>query len=365
MIMGHGVTSAGNFVTLVSLWLGIGALSAAGVAVLERWAQRRSILDIPNARSSHRRPTPRGGGLAIILSIGIGWFVLEAWVVPGALHWALVVGLAVIALVSWIDDMRGVSTGFRFFTHTLAAVIVIWTGGYWSELLVPGVGRIHLDLGGAILSILWIVGLTNAFNFMDGIDGIAGVQGVAAGVGWALIGAWLEWIWLLATGGLIAASALAFLYFNWSPARIFMGDVGSASLGFLFAALPFFVEGGTSSNVVFRLPLAAALLLWPSVFDTIYTFLRRLIKRENVFAAHRSHLYQRLVIAGWSHQTVSFLYSALACSGFVGAIVWLRGTEWLTSVTFVGVVTLALILVATVHTAERLSKESEHNSATV
>ena len=170
-------------------------------------------------------------------------------------------------------------------------------------------------LVGGIITFLWIVGLTNAYNFMDGIDGIAGGQAVVAGLGWATIG-WLNNVPLVfALGLFICASSLGFLGHNWPPAHIFMGDVGSAFLGYTFAILPLLHNNAT-------MPLVGLLLVWPFVFDTVFTFVRRLLKGENVFSAHRSHLYQRLVIAGYSHQRVALTYIGLAAVGGVLAIAW-------------------------------------------
>jgi UDP-N-acetylmuramyl pentapeptide phosphotransferase/UDP-N-acetylglucosamine-1-phosphate transferase len=187
-------------------------------------------------------------------------------------------------------------------------------------MALPLLGPLALGWFGLIMTFVWIVGLTNAYNFMDGIDGIAGGQAVVAGLGWTLLG-WLDHQPLVAALGLLlAASSLGFLGHNWPPARIFMGDVGSAFLGFTLAVLPVVAAQHNP-----RLAWAGVLLVWPFVFDAAFTFLRRLRKRENVFAAHRSHLYQRLVIAGYSHRFVTLLYIGLALAGAVLALLWYSG----------------------------------------
>jgi UDP-N-acetylmuramyl pentapeptide phosphotransferase/UDP-N-acetylglucosamine-1-phosphate transferase len=172
---------------------------------------------------------------------------------------------------------------------------------------------------------LWFVGLVNVYNFMDGIDGIAGLQAVVAGVAWAIIGTVLSLPLVQLTGAVIASAALGFLTLNWHPAKIFMGDAGSTVLGFLFATLPFLatVEGGERLGArgerleLTRSLIIGAILVWPFLADGIFTFLRRLKNRENVLQAHRSHLYQRLVIAGHSHTRVTVTYGCLA---FLGAV---------------------------------------------
>jgi UDP-N-acetylmuramyl pentapeptide phosphotransferase/UDP-N-acetylglucosamine-1-phosphate transferase len=159
--------------------------------------------------------------------------------------------------------------------------------------------------------------LLNAYNFMDGIDGIAGGQGAVAGVGWAITG-WLAGIpAVLVLGMLLAGSCAGFLRHNWSPARIFMGDVGSTFLGFSFAALPLM-----AGRIDRSLMAVGILLLWPFLFDAVFTFLRRLLNREKVWKPHRSHLYQRLTGAGSSHSVISRLYIGLAGCGMLVAFWW-------------------------------------------
>jgi UDP-N-acetylmuramyl pentapeptide phosphotransferase/UDP-N-acetylglucosamine-1-phosphate transferase len=307
---------------ILGFGLAAAILSYLGVAALRRWAERRQILDIPNERSSHTQPTPRGGGLAIVLVVLVGWLVAlslsrGSWERTDLIY---IVGAVFIATVSWFDDLRSLSNRVRFGTHMLAAILAIWAFGYWTEITVPIIGLLRLGLLGLPITFLWIVGLTNAYNFMDGIDGIAGGQAVVAGLGWAVLG-WLTAQPLVATlGALLAAASLGFLGHNWPPARIFMGDVGSAFLGYTFAVLA--VAAAQRDP---RLSLAGLLLVWPFVFDASFTFIRRAMRRENVFAAHRSHLYQRLVILGYSHGRVTLLYTGLAAFGGVLAIAWVLG----------------------------------------
>jgi UDP-N-acetylmuramyl pentapeptide phosphotransferase/UDP-N-acetylglucosamine-1-phosphate transferase len=304
------------------------ALSYLGVAGLRRWAEQGPMLDIPNNRSSHLRPTPRGGGLAIaVVTLG-GWLALgvtrrvELW--PALL--AYPIGAALIAGVSWIDDLRSLSNRVRFATHSLAAMLAIWSYGYWHTVRLPLVGDLGLGLFGPLLSFFWIVSLTNAYNFMDGIDGIAGSQAVVAGLGWAMLGWIAEQPMVGALGLLVASSSLGFLGHNWPPARIFMGDVGSAFLGYTLAVLPFVFGALPHTRGEWtELPIASILLVWPFVFDTTFTLLRRLSRGENVFAAHRSHLYQRLNIIGYGHRFVTLIYIGLAIIGAILALCWSLG----------------------------------------
>jgi UDP-N-acetylmuramyl pentapeptide phosphotransferase/UDP-N-acetylglucosamine-1-phosphate transferase len=299
---------------------------------IRHWTERRKILDVPNVRSSHIRPTPRGGGLAIAV-ISIAGFAVY-WVFRPVRPWPVmagyIIGASSVAVISWLDDLRSLSTLARFTAHTAAATLLILGCGAWDVVAIPFVGDVSLAWLGVALTLIWIVGLTNAYNFMDGIDGIAAAQAVVAGVGWLILGGFSGQPVVGVLGLLVAASSLGFLPHNRPPARIFMGDVGSAFLGYSFAFLAV-----VAAQADPRLCLAGVLLIWPFVFDTAITFLRRLRKRENVFAAHRSHLYQRLVIAGWTHGRVTLLYAGLALLGLVLAVLFAARAalgDWLAAV---------------------------------
>jgi UDP-N-acetylmuramyl pentapeptide phosphotransferase/UDP-N-acetylglucosamine-1-phosphate transferase len=303
--------------------LGIGflalVLSYLGVIGLRGWAGRRQIVDVPSERSSHTQPTLRGGGLAIVIVTLSGWLLYtrinSEW--PWFSVLAYLVGAVLVGGVSWLDDLRSLPNRVRFAAHTIGAILIILGFGYWQTFGIPFLGSLYLGWFGFVITFLWIVGLTNAYNFMDGIDGIAGGQAVVAGLGWAVLGRISGQPLTSVLGLLLAASSLGFLGHNWPPARIFMGDVGSAFLGYTLAVLP--TIAGVEDS---RLILAGLLLVWPFVFDTAFTFLKRLFKGENVFVAHRSHLYQRLVIVGYSHRFVTLLYIGLALIGVILAFAW-------------------------------------------
>jgi len=288
-------------------------VALVGAKGVRRWALRRSLVDIPNERSSHAVPTPRGGGLAVDAAVLLMLALLEALdrpLAPRAFA-AFVAGALIIAAVSFVDDLGHLPARVRFSFQLAAAALAIYAFGPFTRF---GPVQLPLALGLAVTA-FWIAGVTNAYNFMDGIDGIAASQAIAAGIGWAAVG-WLRGDAVALTiAPLLAASSAGFLLHNWPPARIFMGDVCSAFLGYSFAILPLLVRHEPG-----RFDPTAVLLLWPFLFDTTLTLLRRLRKRENVFQAHRSHLYQRLVIAGYSHRAVTTLYFALAMLGVVLAI---------------------------------------------
>ncbi len=275
-------------------------VSAALVAIIRRWAERKAILDHPSERSSHAVPTPRGGGIAIVLITLVGG---AAWMSPRVAVFAA--AALAIAVVSWLDDLRHLPAALRLGVQIAAAVPVVLLFGplVWAPLLL-----------------LWMVGLTNAYNFMDGIDGIAGGQAVVAGLAWGWLGTASGQPLVAAIGLLIAGSSAGFLIHNWQPARIFMGDVGSAFLGFTFASLA--VIASQSHRQLF---IAGALVVWPFVADAAFTFLRRARRRERLMHAHKSHVYQRLNQTGLSHAAVSVVYIALAAAGAAGAVTYVRG----------------------------------------
>jgi Fuc2NAc and GlcNAc transferase len=295
---------------LVVAFAVLAAAGWAGVLLWKPWAKRFGLIDVPNERSSHTTPTLRAGGVPMVaLTLVVMAFAFDR----AAL--ALIATSAIIAATGFIDDIRSLGWTIRFVIQLAMAAIVIWAFGPIAQL-----GPLQLGLFATPLTVLWIGGLTNAYNFMDGIDGIAGIQAVVAALGFAVLG-FLHSDRLITLAALaIAATALGFLFHNWPPATIFMGDVASGFLGFTFAALTVKLARHTPAAAI-----AGALLVWPFLFDTIFTFFRRLLRGEKVTQAHRSHLYQRMVIAGASHGRVSSLYGLLAAICAIAAIVYERG----------------------------------------
>lgn len=219
------------------------------------------------------------------------------------------------------DDFHSLPISIRFTGHSLAAIISIAALGYWHIVSFPAIGQVHLGLLGLPLTFYWIIGLTNAYNFMDGIDGIAAGQATVAGLWWSVYGWTYNQPFLIVLSLLLTCSSIGFLAHNWPPARIFLGDVGSAFLGYIFSILPLMASFSSSTDKGWNGSLLFGILInWPFLLDTTYTFLRRMFNRDNVFCAHRSHIYQRLVIAGYSSGFVSLLYMGLSVIGGVIAL---------------------------------------------
>ncbi len=326
---------------------GTATLAYLLVGLMIRWTTKRQILAIPNQRSSHDTPKPLGGGLAIVTLtlLGGGFMVLftSGWQRVGV----VLLTAGIIAAISWWDDIQSLPSLVRLGVHAVGAAVAMAVFGYWDVIALPYLPVLQIGWLGIPITFVWIVGLTNAYNFMDGIDGLAGSQAVIAGIGWAIIGAIVDSAVLSMLGLLVAATSLGFLLHNWAPARIFMGDVGSAFLGFLFGVMPVAAAWGVTdyldltnrgvanTELAALMPLTGALILWPFLFDTSFTFIRRLKNGENVLKSHRQHLYQRLVITGFSHRRVTLIYIGLALVFLLLALGWLAQ---------IGVLPLAVLL---------------------
>ncbi|MBK9156266.1 MAG: glycosyltransferase family 4 protein [Chloracidobacterium sp.] len=285
-------------------------LTVFGLAAFIRFSGRFASIDIPNERSSHERPTLRGGGI-VIVAVCCVLYAAGSLVFNHPINWGYLAGAVIIASVSWADDHFDLPAVIRFTAHTVAAVVLIFHSGPLTGIDITGTGQVvSFTWFAPLVSVLWIIWMTNAFNFMDGIDGIAGAQGVVSGIGWILFGTMIGATPIHLFSGVVLFSCLGFLIFNWSPARIFMGDVGSAFLGFTLSAMPLIGRDRMAGMDPLYF-LAAIGFLWLFVYDTLFTFFRRLIKGEKVWKAHRSHLYQNLTDRWGSHARVSLLYFGL------------------------------------------------------
>lgn len=293
-------------------------LSYLGVWIIRHYAKRH-LLDHPNERSLHSAPTPRGGGLAIVIIVLVagGVAAINSNIVHSLMY--LVCG-AVIAYLGWRDDVHSLSPRVRFTVQGLVALVSVLGLGYFKSVTIPLFGQLQLGVVGWVITFLWIIGLTNAYNFMDGIDGLAGGVAFAGGIGWMVLSVNMENTFAFWIALAISASSLGFIFHNWSPAKIFMGDVSSTFLGYTFAVLPLLAadQGGDAL-------MLGTLLMWTIIMDAGVTFIQRAIRRENVLAAHRTHVYQRLVTGGYSHATISFMFIVLTFVAVRLTLAWSQG----------------------------------------
>jgi UDP-N-acetylmuramyl pentapeptide phosphotransferase/UDP-N-acetylglucosamine-1-phosphate transferase len=297
------------------LFLFVAALIVA--AVLTHWFLdprfiRLVVLDYPNERSLHARPIPRGGGMAILGVIVLATILgVIAGAAPDELLVLAVAGL-VVAVTSFLDDRYSIAPSYRITIHIAAAVGVVYAGFEIPPVFWPGGQDPWPYAVLAVLTILFVVWMTNLYNFMDGMDGFAGGMTLWGFGAMALAGWFADHAAFAAANVIVAGAAAGFLLFNFPPARIFMGDVGSASLGFLAAG---FSLWGVREGV---LPFWAAVLLFsPFSVDATFTLVRRALRGERLWEAHRTHIYQRLVQSGWGHRkTVLWEYVLMvACAG--------------------------------------------------
>ena len=328
---------------IISIFL-FSFFSYLGINEIRKWADSRNILDIPNERSSHTKPTPKGGGIVIVLLTVIGLLILYsiANVNKNYLLLSVFIGSGLlIAGISYLDDLYSLKNSIRFAVQGLAAVIAIYFVGSIQTISVPLIGEIAFGLFGLVITFIWLTGLTNIYNFMDGIDGIAAIQAIAAGIGWLIVGYVVNDLFIIIVALLLLSTCLGFIFHNWQPAKIFMGDVGSAFIGFCYGYLALYAYM-LDSNLF----IIGVIFVWPFIFDGTFTLFRRLSKKENIFQAHRSHIYQRLVIAGCSHRFVSSLYGILAFIGVGIGILLHAGSNSLQLLSLFVLIALCVFLLA-------------------
>ena len=306
---------------MIETGLAILTAAALGYAGAEVMARGRFLVDQPNERSSHKTPTPRGGGIGLVAGALLG----AAWVVsPTPEILGLMAGALIAALAGLLDDRKAQGPLVKFGAQFLAAFVAMGAGLTFERVALPGLGTIELGWAGSLITLLWFVGLTNAYNFMDGLDALAGATGAVGAIFLGFAALLIGQAPVASLAFVLAAACLGFLLVNKPPARVFMGDVGSQFLGFAFAGLGVLAAKAEPTGLAFWLvPLA----LMHFLFDTLFTAARRALAGENVLAAHKTHLYQRLNQAGFSHGRVAaFLAAMAAIQG--NALLWLFEAPW-------------------------------------
>jgi Fuc2NAc and GlcNAc transferase len=283
------------------------AVAVVTTGLMRRYALQRNLIDVPNRRSSHASPTPRGGGVAIVIAFFAATLLLAyLGLINAGVLGALLIGGGAMALVGFFDDRWHLRASVRLCVHFAAALCVVILIGGVPEGALSRWGLHGAWIGGlvAVLVLIWIA---NLFNFMDGIDGIAGSEAVFV----SGCGAFLNWsngggIGLTAAMLCLAAASLGFLRWNWPPARIFMGDVGSGFLGFILGVL------GLAANQGGAIPIEVwGILGGLFLVDATITLLRRVIRGEQWFEAHRLHAYQRLARRWNGHLPVTLSVSVI------------------------------------------------------
>ncbi|NKB77156.1 MAG: undecaprenyl/decaprenyl-phosphate alpha-N-acetylglucosaminyl 1-phosphate transferase [Gammaproteobacteria bacterium] len=284
------------------------------------------ILDHPNHRSSHQNAIPKSGGISIVATFLIGMAAIAVFSESGSTQQKYMIGFVsssiLIAIISFIDDISEKTAAFKLITHVIAVFVVLYCGIVIDTLSMPWAEQLPLGWAGYVISFFWILGLTNAYNFMDGIDGLVASTALITSLFFMIISYYAGSTFVYISCYTIIAGSVGFLIYNAPPAKIFMGDVGSAFLGFVFATLAIIAARYDASHTSF---LVMPMLLFHFIFDTLFTFFRRLSNGEKALQAHRSHLYQLLVRSGYTHLEVTLL---LSCMGFLQGL----GALWLVNI---------------------------------
>jgi len=279
-------------------------LMSFGLTFLYRkWAVKRSILDFPNERSSHLTPTPRGGGVAIVISFYLSLIILFLTDhIENKLFYALIPGLA-LAIIGSIDDIRQISPAKRLIVHFLCSGFAIfWLGGFKISYIE------HMNWLWSVILLFGFVWFINLFNFLDGSDGYASMETI-------LVSLALWYLTKMNVFFILCLSAAGFLYWNWPKAKIFMGDSGSTTLGYILIVLGTYLHNTMTLDFSYWLILTS--LFW---FDASVTLFRRLIHMERLSQAHKKHVYERAINGGFSHLNILITGILINASLFVVCI---------------------------------------------
>lgn len=277
---------------------------------------KRSIVDLPNDRTLHQGAVPRGGGLVILLALVVTLVTLFFFDNRILLFLALLATLLLWGGLSWWDDQHDLSPRFRFFLQLVFASLGVFTFGWVTQVYVAP--RIWFSLAwfAPMISLVGIVWMANLYNFMDGLDGLAAGQTIIAGITLAIWFAQLGDASLSLICLVLAAASYGFLLWNWSPAKIFMGDVGSISIGAFFATLIII------ANTRYDVPIIALVIVFGVfAFDSTATLIYRFVRGERISQAHRTHYYQRLANIGIAHEKIAIaLYICMLLCSLIGSL---------------------------------------------
>ncbi|MCW8925994.1 MAG: hypothetical protein OQJ84_07045 [Xanthomonadales bacterium] len=296
-------------------WLTVGLFSGIVSLLASFWvtmlARKSGMIVQPGERQSHTIATPTGGGLGILLSLLLTTLCLQPLVpLPGFWWQGMLPGIVLLAIVGWRDDRQTVSSFLRLL---IQLAVSLWLLGFTTLQFLS------VEIGWLVAGVVAMVWYMNMYNFMDGSDGMAAFQGIFAGVMMAVLFHNDERNAMALLALAVAAACMGFLPLNLPTARVFMGDVSSVPLGFIFAALSVYaVKAGT-----FGLPVAI-LIMALFIIDATMTLLARVIRREQWYTAHAQHVYQRLIVHGWSHRRVLVVYQAINVAVVLPAIVLIQ-----------------------------------------
>ncbi|MCI0452785.1 MAG: hypothetical protein L0Z51_10420 [Candidatus Latescibacteria bacterium] len=328
-------------------------VSYVGTRALLGIRLKRAFVDVPNARSSHESPKPRYGGIAIAGGTFAAMGLLALAVPESRALWPFAVGGFAVFATGLIDDARGLPAWFRLLVQIGAAFVLVGTGHVIERVAVPMGGEMHFGWLSVPITVLFVIGSINAYNFIDGIDGLAAGSAFIACVFLSLVG------WLVGHAALallflaVAGASLGFLQYNFPPSRLFMGDGGSTFLGYFFAYAA--IAGNRLEPAI---PAFIPVLVLSSLYlDAGLTVIKRLLKRERLFQPHRTHYYQRLLQIGLNHKQVTLVEYLITILLGVSALVYIEAGAWfapLMTAAWVVVFTLGILKIRAMERGDRM-----------
>lgn len=322
---------------MVYLAIGIAFTAALLLTPLViRFAYRIRAVDQPNHRKVHSQAMPRIGGLAIFGAFLVGYAFLQ----PADEHsLSIMLGATLIILTGFLDDLLDITPKAKLLGQILAALLVVWGGLQIEFINLPFFGELNFGIFSIPITVLWIVGITNAINLIDGLDGLAAGVSAIALITMSIMAVIMGDVFVASTAALLAASSIGFLFYNFHPAKIFMGDTGSLFLGYMISVLALL---GFKNVAVLSLIIPVIMLGVP-ISDTFFAIVRRIRMKQPISAPDKSHMHHCLINIGFSHrQTVLIIYAFATLFG-VAAILFSQATVW-GSILLLGVLLLAIEL---------------------
>jgi UDP-GlcNAc:undecaprenyl-phosphate/decaprenyl-phosphate GlcNAc-1-phosphate transferase len=301
-------------------------ISFVSVLIVTPWviklAKFIGVVDQPDQRKVHTKVMPRMGGLAIFIGVLAGYLVSGLYKEPIA---SITLGALVIVAVGLLDDKFALSPKIKLLGQLLAAGIVVYSGLTIEFLYIPFFDRIDIGFLAIPMTILWVIGITNAINLIDGLDGLAaGISSISLAT-IAFMAFMNGKVLILTLALIVLASAIGFLFYNFHPAKIFMGDTGSLFLGYMIAVLSLL---GLYKSVTLFSFVVPVLILGVPLFDTIFAIIRRVVNKKPISAPDKSHLHHRLINLGFSHRETVLIIYALGLFFSICAIIFTKATLW-------------------------------------
>ncbi|QKS72380.1 undecaprenyl/decaprenyl-phosphate alpha-N-acetylglucosaminyl 1-phosphate transferase [Paenalkalicoccus suaedae] len=289
--------------------------------LVKRFAIKIGATDKPNYRKVHQRIMPRLGGLAIYISFMVGMLVT----MPDSPYtWPIMIGGTIIVITGFLDDIFELSAKVKLLGQILAATVAIVGGVYVEFINLPFDGILQLGMFGIPLTLLWIVGVTNAINLIDGLDGLAaGVSSIVL-LTITTIAIMDGNMFIVALASILLASTIGFLYYNFHPAKIFMGDTGSLFLGYMISVISLL---GFKSVTLFSLLIPIVILAVP-ISDTLFAIVRRKVNRQPLSAPDKSHLHHCFLRLGYSHRSSVLMIYGISAFFALSAVLLTQSTLW-------------------------------------